>query len=183
MPEEHMKSQKKGSVLKHPTPSKYLEKIGDITDSFALLEIQIQYFMWSLLGLTPRMQHIGQIITSELSFKQLRIVLISLYKEKYGENNNYKKMRDLMDRAGKTEEKRKQITHSFWGTGKDIDSVACNRTTAKEKCGLRSKFEYVTLYDLAKMADDIKKLAAEIQDFNLTLLYNMSQEGINKAKN
>lgn len=170
MSEEDIKSQKKESVLKHPVPSKHLEKIGDITVSFALLENQIQFFIWSLLGLTPRIQRIGQIITSELSFKKLRAVLISLYKETYGENDNYKKMRDLMNRAGKIEEKRNQITHSLWGAGKDIDSVTRIKTTAKEKCGLRFKFECVTVNDLAKIAGDIKKLAAEIQDFNLALL-------------
>ena len=75
-----------------------------------------------------------------------------------------------MNRAGKIEEKRNQITHSLWGAGKDIDSVTRIKTTAKEKCRLRSKFEYVTVNDLAKIAGDIKKLATETQDFNLALL-------------
>ena len=170
MSEEDIKSQKKENILKHPVPSKHLEKIGDITVSFALLENQIQFFIWSLLELTPRIQRIGQIITSELSFKKLRAVLISLYKETYGENDNYKRMRDLMNRAGKIEEKRNQITHSSWGAGKDIDSITRIKTTTKEKCGLRFKVEYVTAHDLAKIAGDIKKLAAEISIFNLDLL-------------
>jgi len=154
-----------------------LEKIGDITVSFALLENEIKFFIWSLLGSN---QSIGQIITAELSFKKLRAVLISLYKEKYGENDIYKKMRDLMNRAGKIEEKRNQITHSLWGTGidlrtgkgtgKDIDIVTRFKTTAKEKFGLRSKFEDVTVSDLSKIADDIKKLAGEIQDFSLAIV-------------
>jgi len=170
MPEEDIKSQKKESVLKHPVPSKHLEKIGDITVSFVLLEIQIQFFIWSLLGSSPYMMRIGQIITSELSFKKLRGVLISFFKETYGEYDNYKKMRDLMNRAGKIEEKRNQIIHSFWGAGKDIDSITRIKTTAKEKYGLRFKFEYVTVNDLAKIARDIKKLVAEISSFNLALL-------------
>ncbi len=75
-----------------------------------------------------------------------------------------------MNRAGKIEEKRNQITHSSWGAGKDIDSITRIKTTTKEKCGLRFKVEYVTVHDLAKIAGDIKKLAAEISIFNLDLL-------------
>jgi len=155
------------NIIEHRIPSKYLEKIGDITVSFAILENEIEYFIWALLGTN---HFIEQIITVELSFKKLRALLVSLYKERYGENDNYKKMRDLMNRAGKIEEKRNQITHSLWGTGKDIDSVTRMKTTAKEKCGLRTKFELITVSDLEKIARDIKKLAREIQDFNLALL-------------
>ncbi len=164
---------KKERVLKPPVPSKYLEKIGDITVSFASLENEIEFFIWALLESN---HSIGQIITAELSFKKLRAVLVSLYKERYGENNNYKKLIDLMNRAGKIEEKRNQITHSLWGsaidlrTGKDIDIVARLKTTAKEKFGLRSIIETFTVSDLSKIARDIKKLAAEIQDFNHALL-------------
>jgi len=168
--EEDIKSQKKESVLKHPVPSKHLEKIGDITVSFALLENHIQFFIWSLLELTPCIQRIGQIITSELSFKKLRAVLISLYKERYGENDNYKKMRDLMNRAGKIEDVRNQITHSLWAAGKDIDSITRVKITAKQKYGFRVKFENVKANGLAKIADDIKKLASEIMHFNVALL-------------
>jgi len=151
------------NIIEHRIPSKYLEKIGDITVSFAILENEIEYFIWALLGTN---HFIEQIITVELSFKKLRALLVSLYKERYGENDNYKKMRDLMNRAGKIEEKRNQITHSLWGAGKDIDSVTRMKTTAKEKCGLRTKFELVTVSDLSKIARDIKKLAAEIQNFS-----------------
>jgi len=159
--------QKKERSLKHPVPSKHLEKIGDITVSFALLESTIQFFVWSLV---EQPQRIGQIITAELSFKNSRAILISLYKERHGEDSDFKIIRELMKRAGKIEEKRNQITHSVWGAGKDANSITRFKTTAKEKCGLRFKFEDVTADDLAEIADDIKKLAHEIQDFTINLI-------------
>jgi len=167
VPKEDIKSQKKESSLKHPVPSKHLEKIGDITVSFALLEIYIKSFIESLLGFHQR---ISQIITAELSFRNLRALLISLYKERYGEDNNFKIARDLMNRAGKIEEARNQIAHSFWGAGKDVYSITRIKTTAKEKYGLQFKFENIKVNDLAKIADDIKKLASEIMDFNFALM-------------
>jgi len=38
------------------------------------------------------------------------------------------------------------------------------------KNGLRFKFENLTLNDLVKISDDIKKLTNEIMDFNLAVL-------------
>ena len=162
-----MKSQKKESVLKHPVPSKHLEKIGDITVSFALLETIIQFFVWSLI---EQPQRIGQIITAELSLKNSRATLISLYKEKHGEDSGFKIIRELMKRAGKIEEKRNQIIHSVWAVGKDANSIKRIKTTAKEKCGLRFKYEDITADDLAEIADDIKKLTSEIQDFTINTI-------------
>lgn len=159
--------QKKERSLKHPVPSKHLEKIGDITVSFALLENVIQFFIWSLV---EQPQRIGQIITADLSFKNSRAILISLYKERHGDDSDFKIIRELMKRAGKIEEKRNQITHSVWAAGKDANSITRCKTTAKEKCGLRFKFEDVTADYLAEIADDIKKLAHEIQDFTIDLI-------------
>lgn len=175
MSEQNVRSQKKERSLKHPVPSKHLEKIGDITVSFVLLESMIQFFIWSLIG---QPQRIGQIITAELSFKNSRAILISLYKERYGEDSDFKIARELMRRAGKIEEKRNQITHSVWAAGKDANSITRCKTTAKEKCGLRFKFENVTADDLTKIADDTKKLALEIQDFTIALIEQKKIENI-----
>jgi hypothetical protein len=61
-------------VLQHPVPEDHLKAIGDITVSFALLESHIQNLIGSLIY---EHQRIGQIITAELSFKNLRALLIS----------------------------------------------------------------------------------------------------------
>lgn len=127
----------------------------------------IQFFVWSLV---EQPQRIGQIITAELSFKNSRAILISLYKEKHGEDSGFRIIKELMNRAGKIEEKRNQIIHSVWAVGKDANSIKRIKTTAKEKCGLRFKYEDITADDLAEIADDIKKLTSEIQNFYLALM-------------
>jgi hypothetical protein len=157
-------------MLKHPVPEKHLKSIGDITVSFALLESQIQTLIGSMLN---ERQRIGQIVTAELSFKNLRALMISLYIERHGkEDEDFESLKKLMNRAGKVEEKRNQITHSLWAAGEDANSITRIKTTAKEKHGIRFKFENVTATYLSEFATEIKKLAEEIQKYQLHLIKN-----------
>jgi hypothetical protein len=154
-------------VLQHPVPDDHLKAIGDITVSFAMLESQMQ----SLIGsLVYEHQRIGQIITAELSFGNLRALLISLYLERHGEDGDFIILRKFMKRAGQTEDKRNQISHSVWAAGKDKDHITRFKTTAKEKYGIKFKFEEVSAETLNEFAKDIKILAEEILRFQFDLL-------------
>lgn len=154
-------------MLKHLLPEDHLKEIGDITVSFALLEFHIQHLIGSLIN---EHQRIGQIITAELSFKSLRALLISLYLERHGEDDDFNKLRDFMKRAGQTEEKRNQIVHSVWAAGKDKQYITRIKTTAKEKYGIRFNFEEVSIKDLNEFANDIRKLAEELMNFQSDML-------------
>ena len=154
-------------MLQHPVPSKLLVQIGDITVSFALLESAIQ----SLVGpLIAEHQRISQIITAELAFRNLRALTISLFKERHGEDADFRTLRELMNRAADLEEKRNQITHSVWGAGNAVDTVTRIKITAKEKRGIQFQFVSVGEHDLATVARDIKQLAADVQGFSLHLI-------------
>ena len=137
--------------------------------SFALLESIIQALVGSLI---KEHQRVGQIITAELSFRNIRALLISLYLERHGEDDDYEELRELMKRAAQLEEKRNQITHSIWGAGSDADTISRIKTTAKEKHGIKFHFESVNAEDLEKVAIEIKQLAADIQTFHIKLLGN-----------
>jgi hypothetical protein len=115
-------------------------------------------------------QRVGQIVTAELSFGNLRALTISLYRERYGEDANYDTLSDLMKRAGELERLRNQITHSVWGAGSTPETVTRIKTTAKEKRGLRFDFEEVSAQDLGRVADDLKELAGDTQGFWMSLL-------------
>ena len=153
-------------ILQHPVSNEHLKHIGDMTVSFAMLESVIQFFTWSLFADNQR---IGQIVTAELSFNKLRALLISLYLERYGEDDDFKTLRSLMQRAAVVEEKRNQITHSVWGAGDDADTITRIKTTAKEKHGLRFFDEHVSSENLSSLVIEIKGLASEIQGFSLAL--------------
>jgi hypothetical protein len=153
--------------LQHPVPEQFLTRIGDITVSFALLEMTIQALAGSQL---QESQRISQIITAELSFRNLRALVTSLYRERHGEAADFETLRELMKRAGQLEEKRNQITHSIWGAGKCPGTVTRIKTTAKETRGIHFDFQDVSADDLDTVANEIKTLAEETQCFWIDLL-------------
>jgi hypothetical protein len=162
-------------VLKHPAPKEHLQHIGDITVSFAVLESSIQFFASSLI----HEANIANIIMAELAFKNLRALVISLYLERHGRDDDFVTLRGYMNRAARVEEKRNQIIHSVWGAGKNANTITRVKATAKEKHGLRFQFEDVTAESLQDFANDIKALAEDIGDFNWALA-EKGKEGFQK---
>ena len=157
-------------MLQHPVPDNHLKSIGDITVSFALLESQLQTLIGSMLN---ERQRIGQIITAELSFKGLKALLVSLYIERHGKDDvDFVQLKELVSRCGQAEEKRNQITHSIWAAGKDAESIARIKTTAKEKHGIRFQFEDVSSSYLEEFAVEIKILAHDVQKYWIFLIEN-----------
>ena len=153
-------------MLQHPVPPNLLVHFGDITVSFALLEDSLQHLVFVLIGDFRT----GQIITAELSFKNLRALLISLYKERHGENVDFPALRELVKRAAQAEETRNQITHSIWAAGDAADRITRIKTTAKESRGFHFHAEGWSESDLAKVALELKTLAGDIQAFWIDLL-------------
>jgi hypothetical protein len=133
-----------------PTPPEYLQRIGKITASFALLEQILAFFVWSLIS---KDSVIGQIVTAELSFKTLLSLLSSLYRHATKSDSKIKELDNLLKRALQVEEKRNVISHSIWGTGQTPNSITRINTTAKISKGLRRQFEQTTVKDLDLMID------------------------------
>ena len=161
-------------TMKHPVPEEHLKHIGDIIVSFALLEFQIKSLIGSLIA---EHQRVVQIITAELSFKNLRALAISLYLERHGEDNDYSRLKLLMNKAGSLEENdkgisRNKIIHSVWAAGKDKDHITRIKTTAKQKRGFKFQFEELSAKDLEKFAEKIRQLAQNIQNFQIELIEN-----------
>lgn len=151
----------------HPVPPEHLKHIGDLTVTFALLEMNIQSFTAALIF---EHQRVGQIITAEVSFKNLRALNLSLYRERHGEDEDFERIKKLMIEAGEVEEIRNQIMHSVWGTGKDADHITRIKTTAKEKHGLRFQFEELSSSNLADYVTRIRNCAAEVQKLRMELI-------------
>lgn len=153
----------------HAVPNSILVHIGDITVSFAMLESVIQSFIGSLIA---EHQRVGQIITAELSFRSLRALAISLYKERHGEDDDFLVLQKAMRRAADLEEKRNQITHSVWAAGPNKNTVTRIKTTAKEKKGINLSFERVDEKILSSVAIEMKVLSSTIFIFHIHLIYS-----------
>lgn len=97
--------------------------------------------------------------------------MFSLYMERHGkEDADFERLKKLLVQAGGVEAKRNQITHSLWCAGKDANTITRVKATAKEKHGIRFKFEDVSSEYLADFATEIKVLAEEIQGFWIHLM-------------
>jgi hypothetical protein len=154
-------------MMQHQVPENLLRHIGDITVSFALLENALQMVVHSLVASSQR---IGQIITAELGFKNLRALSIGLYKERLGEGDKFDQFRARLRRAAEAEDERNQITHSLWAAGDSPETITRIKTTAKEKHGIRFHFESVNEIQLSDFASELKILASDIQSFWLEML-------------
>jgi len=160
--------------MQHPVPDEHLKHIGDITVSFALLESQIKTLIGSLIA---EHQRIGQIITAQLSFRNLLDLVISLYLERHGEDDDYLKLKLLMNKAGNIEENgegvsRNKIIHSIWAAGRDKDHITRVKTNERKKNGLKFQFEELSAQELAAFAKETRNLADEISRFYLKLIEN-----------
>lgn len=154
-------------MQQHPVPERLLIHIGDITVSFAVLENAIQMLIGSFIA---EHQRIGQIITAELAFKSLRALAISLYKERHGEDDDFKLLQELMTRAASLESIRNQITHSLWAAGNSPDTITRIKLTAKERHGIRFQSEGVDEKYLSEIARDLKVLAGDVLSFYIRLI-------------
>ncbi len=137
-----------------------------MTVSFAMLEQVIQFFTWMLFN---ENQRIGQIATAQIPFRNLRPLLISLYLERYGKDNDFKKLECLLKKADTVGKRRNQITHSFWGAGGDADSITVIKPTTNVKFGYVFPSKYVSSEDLSSFVIEIKELTSEIQDFSIAI--------------
>lgn len=153
--------------MKHPVPKEHLEYIGDMTVSFALLEAAVQAIVRTLIG---ENQHIGNIITAELSFINLRTLELNLYLERYGEDSVFQTFKSLMKEVDELEVRRNQFTHSIWAVGKDHESLTRFKTTSKRNKGLHFQIEDVQTKDLANFVINIQDLYEEIQVLWIHLL-------------
>lgn len=144
------------------TRENHLKAIGLITVNFAILENEIAFAIWFLLGLD---QQVGQIITAEQSFKNLAALFSSLYRNKTNDPKAIEELNKLMKKVTQVEEKRNKIMHSVWAEGDTHVSITRFKTTAKISKGLTNQFEQITVEDLNKIADEIAEAAGEIQEF------------------
>lgn len=154
-------------TLHHPVPPELLVHIGDMTVSFALLELQMQSFMGSLIR---EHQRVGQIVSSYLSFTNLRAAIISLFLERHGEDEDFSRLKGIIAEAGKLEEERNRITHSVWGADVTSKSITRLKFTARGSRGFQAVSEQYDADRLSAFAAEVRKLAWTLLQFQLDLL-------------
>ena len=100
-------------MIQYSVPPPHLQAIGQIAVAFSGLEFHLRAVAGMLVA--PRDQRLGQIITAELSFKNLLALAASSYRHKESDAARYKEFETLLKRAGQLVEERIQIMHCIWG--------------------------------------------------------------------
>lgn len=149
-------------TIKHAVPQSIVTQIGEVTVWFSLLESAIRISNEALIGAHDRT---GQIITAELPFKKLRELLISLYREKHGDDDGYSILKALNKQTEATEKRRNQIVHSLWIAGNAPGTATRTKTTAKGKQGIQFHSELTNADDLIAVVDEIRMLTSKYMNF------------------
>ena len=133
-------------------PDDYYQAIGRIAVSFAVLESTVS----SLCGLFVNDdQSVGQIVTSEFSFRRTLTMLSSLVRHRIKDENQVTAIYEVIKKAQKIEDVRNQVIHSVWGKGEDDDYITRFKTSTAMKRGLQHTFEKADLPYLHGIADDM----------------------------
>lgn len=143
----------------------YLIQIGRIVANFSLLEEVIGLFVGKLLD-NPI--DVGQIVVSELSFRNLLSLFSSLYLYWNDDKALLAEFDDLLKIITNLEQKRNQIIHSIWTGG--ISSVVPAvriKITAKQSRGHRVQVEEITVDMLARFADEIAEASYNLNKLML----------------
>ena len=145
-------------MVEHSIPEPLLTRIGDITVSFATLELQMQLLIDVLLVNEIR---VTQIVTAELPFRALLPLATSLYRERHGEDADFDELREVLKRVEKVEQDRNLVMHSTWAI-QDDGTIALAKTTARLKRGLHVRIEPMGAAELKEIAEDVRQVGDEI---------------------
>ncbi len=152
----------------HTISDEFLRELGHITVSFAHLEESLKLFVIALLNETQR---IGDVITAELRFGNLKTLVTVLAKEKLGSGTDFESFEDLLERITKCQTDRNNIMHSGWGTDPDNPTIIERaKTTTKEKHGLVFAFQEYTVKELNEIGDSMMRLSGDIDQFMYSLI-------------
>lgn len=150
-------------------PDELSAVIGRISINFQVLEDEISYRIIQLLDVE---KEIGEIVTSELSFRNKVNLFASLYykvKDKYHFNTieNYEDgyFKELIKAFLKCEEFRNQILHSTIIKEWNTNQIIRKKTTAKATRGLNKITHNIDIPYLFNIADYIISMSIELEEF------------------
>lgn len=148
----------------------HLRSLGEISATFALLELCLSSFVWSLLGVEERL---GLCVTAPSSFGNLCISVSALFQERQADENLRAELTAILKRAREVEEPGNRPIHSFWAKGEATDVLVRMKATARQKSGLGRQQEPMRVADLQAVADEILAVTSDLHTFKKRLGYTV----------
>lgn len=142
--------------------------IGKISVAFAELESWLSSFIWSLISSE---QHVGQMVTAEMSFSRKLDLLVSLFQYRCKDAQERDHLQALVSRLSDLEQLRNKVQHSLW-IRQTADPTEATRLkiTAKRKHGLSHAKEVLTSQPLESLAKNLQVAVSELSSFMVTFL-------------
>lgn len=142
--------------------------IGKCTLAFAELDAWVSSFAWALIG--PD-QHVGQIVTSEMSFSRKIDLLSSLFKHRCSNMASREELRVLLARLSELEQERNRVQHSLWIRQSQDPALATRlKITARRKHGLAHAKEEITSEPLDRLSNELQVAVSDFAGFMTTFL-------------
>lgn len=137
----------------------FIMSIGRLTLNFAHLEFCFTLFAGSQLGVASPL---NQIVTSELSFRQLLNVTQGIYNVVESNDERLANFNEIVRNANILEQQRNKITHSFYGQQEESQNIIRYKNTTKGKQGFKEQKEIVNAESINKIACEISELSTEL---------------------
>jgi hypothetical protein len=145
-------------------------EIGRIAVRSTELEAALQAIAGSLID---DYQRYTRIVVTELSFGGLQNLLLSLYRERHGEDADFVRLQEISRRADAAQQKRNLIVHSLWRSAGTPSKVTRVKTTAKQKHGYKTNIENYDLDTFKDIANELHQVRADC----LTVLKELITKG------
>lgn len=138
--------------------------IGRVIESFSFLEESLANIITILLDVD---NEVGEIVTSELSFKGLLNLFSSLFKYKYDrgdfvveDEDPEERLKELLKLCYRAEEERNKIVHSSY-----VARRYRVKKTAKARSGLKTIIENLDASRMLDISDFIGTVGMHVQEF------------------
>lgn len=136
--------------------------------NFQALEMDIAWLVWIL---NDRDTTLGQIVTSQLSFKKLLAVASSIFRYRVADDLLVKRLGELLNSAGHVEDKRNTLIHSIWFVD-DAGTTSRIKATVRQKHGFKIQNETDNAKRLNEFADEVLHVSGEFLRFYAELYGN-----------
>lgn len=143
----------------------FLNAVGKVTVQFSKLESELSGFI--VLLLDHEDPDVGNIVTAELSFKQLIQLLMSLFRHRISDPTKTSTMLKLLKKCRGLELERNRVVHSYWTASAAFDVARRRKFTAKFKRGYNREFKSVPIREIRKLASEIQDATSEIGRLSL----------------
>ena len=144
-----------------------LAEIGRVIVQYSQLEAALHSLVVMLID---DYEHITRIIPAQLSFQQLRDLIVSLYRERHGEDRDLESIQSILAEAAGFKGDRDKIAHSRWVNAGCASLVTRVKSVAKEKCGYKTSVENLSVDNLSSLADSIHALRMKLGSLAQDLL-------------